>query len=223
MLLTGEYGCGKTLLSRTLLEQLDPERYDIAILPHPNLNPVELLQELLCQFGYEGNEEESNKGALLRKLEECLLFNKSQGRSTIILVDEAQMVTDPLTLEEIRLLLNFQQSNSFLLTLIIMGQPELKEKIEKLPQLKERLSIRYHLNKFSPNDTKAYIRHRLKIAGVKHEIFTSRAESMLVQNSEGIPRRINNLADMALLAGYGMKSPIIDDTIMLKVIEDSGF
>ncbi len=219
MLFTGEYGCGKTLMTRALLEQLDPERFDIAVLPHPNLKPLELLYEILYQFGYEAPKH-LNKTDLIHLLNDCLLANKAKGRSTIIMVDEAQMVTDPLTLEEIRLLLNFQQEKNFLITLILIGQPELKDTIEELPQLGQRLAVKYHLNHLTKEETKNYIRHRLEVAGAQHELFTSRAEDVLVVASEGIPRVLNNIADMSLMVGYGQKSPIIDDRIVSKVVKD---
>ncbi|MFH0909915.1 MAG: AAA family ATPase [Planctomycetota bacterium] len=219
MLLTGDYGCGKTLLSRTLLERLDPARYDMALLPHPNLSAVEFLQEILYQFGYESPRTE-NKAELLHLLNDCLLANHARGRSTLILVDEAQMVIDKSTLEEIRLLLNFQRNRRFFLTLILMGQPEFMKTLEALPQLLQRLSVRYHLSALSPEDTHAYLRRRLEIAGSRQEIFTSRAEDRIVEVSKGVPRSVNNVADMALMVGFGQKAPVVDEEIVRQVIDD---
>lgn len=219
MLLTGDYGCGKTLLSRTLLEQLHPDHFDMAILPQPNLKPEELLQEILRQFGYSIRSR-ANKTDLLSLFQTCLLNNEEAGRKTIILVDEAQMVSDPATLEEIRVLLNYQRNGSFLLTLFLLGQPELLDTLERLPQLDQRLGIRYHLGPLSDEDSRAYLRHRLKTAQNHHELFESSAETLLIRAAEGIPRRLNNLADMALLVGFGMQVPLIDSDIMRKVIGD---
>lgn len=219
MLFTGEYGCGKTLMSRALIEQLDPDRYDIAILPHPNLQPMDLLHEILYQFGYEAPKD-CKKTDLLHLLNDCLLTNKAKGRSTIILVDEAQMVADPMTLEEIRLLLNFQQEKNFLLTLILIAQPEFRDILEELPQLSQRLAVKYHLKNMSGDECRNYIRHRLEVAGTRHEIFTSKAEDILIKASEGTPRKINNMADMSLMVGFGVKAPVIDDGIVKKVVAD---
>jgi general secretion pathway protein A len=216
MVLTGEYGCGKTLLSRALLEHLDPERYDVALLPHPNLRPVEFLQEILHQFGCRVSDVE-NKGELLRLLQELLKRNHARGRSTLILVDEAQMVHEPGTLEEIRVLLNFQLDESFLLTLILIGQPELRDTLEAMPQLSQRLAMRYHLHALSDEHSHQYIRHRLQVAGATHEVFTSGAESLLVEHGQGIPRQMNNLADMALMVGFGQKAPVVDEKILRQV------
>jgi len=216
MVLTGEIGCGKTLLSRALLEQLDPERYDIALLPHPNLNPTEFLQEILHQFGYRVDGIDS-KAELLRLLRHCLESNRERGRSTLIVVDEAQMVLDDHTLEEIRLLLNFQHSQAFTLTLVLIGQPEFRETLDALPQLKQRIGVRYHLGALSEPDSRGYLRHRLGVAGAEHEIFTSGAERTLVERAEGIPRLLNNLADMALMVGFGQQAPVVDERIIGQV------
>lgn len=216
MVLTGDVGCGKTLLSRALLEQLDPERYDVALMPHPNLNPAEFLQEILYQFGYPVTGC-NNKAELLRLLNHCLLNNKRLGRRTIIIVDEAQMVLDKNTLEEIRLLLNFQQDNEFLLTLFLIGQPELRVMLDELPQLTQRLAVRYHINPLNKTDSHAYLHHRLDIAGTQHELFTSGAETLIVQFSQGVPRQMNNLGDMALMVGFGQKSPVVDETLVRQV------
>jgi len=219
MLLTGDYGCGKTLLSRTLLEHLDPERHDMALLPHPNLGPVEFLQEVLFQFGYEASDG-ANKADLLHLLNDCLRENDARERRTIILVDEAQQVTDKDTLEEFRLLLNFQHSRRFLVTLLLLGQPELHRTLEELPQLVQRLAVRYHLGPLEPDEAHAYLQHRLRTAGAREEIFTSGAENLIVEASEGVPRCINNLADMALLVGYGQRAPVVDEDIVRRVAAD---
>jgi general secretion pathway protein A len=219
MLLTGDYGCGKTLLSRTLLARLDPARFDMAILPQPNYTPHELLQEILHQFGYDVPMG-VNKADLLQLFQRCLLENAEAGRHTIILVDEAQMVRDSATLDEIRGLLNFQRDNSFLLTLLIFGQPEVLETLEELPQLGQRLGVRFHLGPLALEEAQAYLRHRLRVADAQHEIFESRAELLLLQVAEGVPRVINNLADMTLLLAYGQKAPVVDEDIVRQVIVD---
>lgn len=216
MVLTGDVGCGKTLLSRALIEQLDPERYDVALLPHPNLNPVEFVQEVLHQFGYPITGCQ-NKAELLRLLDHCLRNNQKLGRKTIVIVDEAQMVLDPNTLEEIRLLLNFQQSENFLLTIFLLGQPELRAMLDDLPQLAQRLAVRYHLHPLNTQDSHEYLRHRLTVAGTRHELFTSGAETLIVQFSQGVPRQMNNLGDMSLMVGYGQKAPIVDESIVRQV------
>jgi len=218
MMLTGDYGCGKTLLSRTLIDELDPSRYEVALVPYPNISAMELLHEVLSQFGY--STQGMCKVELLSLLADCLQQHNARGRSTIILIDEAQMILDQMTMEEIRLLLNFQQDRRFYLTMILFGQPELRQKIEELPQLSQRLGMRFHVGPFDNADASAYLRHRLAVAGSQGEIFTREAESLITSASGGIPRKINAIADLALLVGFGQKSPVIDEVIIRQVLAD---
>lgn len=218
MLLTGDYGCGKTLVTRTLLDELDPDRFEVALIPYPNLNATEFLQEILRQFGYE--TQGLGKVECLRCLSECLLDNHDRGCSTIVIVDEAQMILDRMTMEEIRLLLNWQQDKRFFLSLILVGQPEVRTRIEQLPQLKQRLGIRYHISPLEAEEACRYLDHRMRVAGAKHEIFTCDAEALIVRAGAGVPRRMNNLADMTLLAGYGQRAPVIDGEIVRQVAID---
>ncbi len=140
MLLTGECGCGKTLLTRVLVDELDPARFEVALVPYPNLEPDELLGEILRQFGFEAADTaKTSKPEKLERLEAFLAATQKRGASTIVIVDEGQVVHNDETLEEIRLLLNFQQAKSFFLSLILVGQPELRERIDALPQLSQRL------------------------------------------------------------------------------------
>jgi general secretion pathway protein A len=135
-------------------------------------------------------------------------------------VDEAQMILDHMTMEEIRLLLNFQQDRRFMLTLFLVGQPELLQKVEDMPQLQQRLSIRFHIGPLEEEESFRYMGHRLHVAGVKQELFTRDAEKLIASAGEGVPRKINNLADMALLVGYGQHSPVVDEDVVRKVVAD---
>lgn len=218
MLLTGDYGCGKTLVTRTLLDELDPERFEVALIPYPNLDATEFLREILRQFGYETRG--LGKVDCLQCLSECLLDNHERGCSTIVVVDEAQMILDRMTMEEIRLLLNWQQDRRFFLSLVLVGQPEIRERVEAVPQLKQRLGIRYHIGPMNAGDASRYLGHRLRVAGAQHEIFTGDAEELIARAGGGVPRRMNSLADMALLAGFGQRAPVVDGEIVRQVIAD---
>lgn len=218
MMLTGEYGCGKTLLTRVLLDELDPDRFEVALVPYPNLSAVEFLHEILRQFGFE--TQGLNKAQLLQVLEGFLLDNNRNGISTIIIVDEAQMVLDKMTMEEIRLLLNFQQDRKFLLTLFLIGQPELIERVAEAPQLLQRLSVRYHIGEMNQDESVRYLNHRLGIAGATRDVFTLDAERVIAAASDGVPRTMNSFADMALLVAFGQKSPLVDDEIARQVVND---
>lgn len=220
-MLSGEYGSGKTLLSRVVMAKLlnEEERYKVALIVNPAIPKEELLAEIVYQFGQEINKEDK-KSELLRKLNDVLYRNMSDNRHSVIIIDEAQAIEDESTLEEIRLLLNFQLNEMFLLTLLLFGQSDLKDKIDKIPQFKQRLSIRYHLDTLSSNETQEYIKHRCSVAGREEPAFSDRAVSIIYSASRGVPREINNICDLCLLIGLSNKVSIIDENIAAEVIRD---
>lgn len=220
-MLTGEYGSGKTLLSRVLLEELAKERYKVALIFNPKLNPIELLQEIAFQL----SEEEvtiNTKRELLSLLEHTLNNNHSKFKDTVVVIDEAQSIEDYQIFEELRLLLNFQLNNSMLLTLVLMGQPELIRKISSLPQFDQRIAIRYHLRNLNEQETRAYILHRLSISAIDKArvYFTEETLGLIYRASAGIPRMINNICDMCLLIGSSSKISQIYDKVAMDVIKD---
>ncbi len=218
MLLTGDCGCGKTLLTRILVDELDPERFEVALISHPNLSPEDLLAEILRQFGFD--PAGWNKSRMLEVLGDFLVHTRQRGASTLVIVDEGQVVQDDATLEEIRLLLNFQQDRSFFLSLLLVGQPELRERIETMPQLSQRLTVKYHISGLEPDDARRYLRHRLAVAGGAGGIFTSGAETLLIENADGVPRKLNLMADLSLLAGFGKVTPLVDEDLVRDVVND---
>lgn len=218
-ILTGEYGSGKTLLSRVLLEELSRDRYQSALIFNPRLPSLELIKEIIYQLGRDVTSL-SNKTDLLHSLNEILYKNKNDNKNTVIVVDEAQAIGEEEGFEELRLLLNFQLNDNFLLTLILLGQPELKKKIDNLPQLRQRLAVRYHLKALTKIETKEYIEHRLEVAGREQQIFSEDAFTEIYNFSAGIPRRINNICDMSLLVGCGEEVDEIDRRTIREVAED---
>lgn len=220
MLLTGLYGCGKTVLSRIFLNELLSSKYEIALITNPRLSANELLVEIIFQLG-GGMHEGESKGNLLRRFNEILYSNLNDGKETVLVIDEAQSIEDIETFEELRLLLNFQQNDRFLITLILIGQTELRKRLKQLPQLKQRLLIEYHLNPLDENDSSKYIDHRLKIAGAKKSIFDAKAKKMIYRYSSGIPRIINGIGDMALLEGYSENVDIIGEVIIKNIVKIS--
>ncbi|MFC1674576.1 ExeA family protein [Candidatus Omnitrophota bacterium] len=216
--LTGEYGSGKTLLSRVLLKELSREQYKTALVFNPTLPPLELIKEIIYQLGRDASFL-SSKIDLLHYLNDVLIRNRSENKSTVIMVDESQSLSEE-SFEELRLLLNFQLDESFLLSLILLGQPELRERINKMPQLRQRLAIRYHLIGLAADQVKAYVQHRLLVAGAQEEIFSEDSFGEIYRFSAGIPRRINNICDMALLVGYGEKKERITQEVIWKVAQD---
>jgi general secretion pathway protein A len=207
-MLTGEVGCGKTILSRTLIQDLSGDRYEVGLVANPSLSPLDFLREILYQLGVESNS--SSKLDLLHALNDLVVKNLNAAKDTVILIDEAQAIEDEATLEELRLLLNFQLNERFLLTLILVGQPELREKVGRIRQLDQRIAIKYHLGPLSPEETRKYILYRLEKAGAQKEILSPEGFSLIHRNTHGIPRDINNLCDMCLLLGFGSGAHELD-------------
>src|SRR5881397_814726 len=215
-MLTGEYGCGKTTLSRALIQRLEAERYEIGLLTNPSWNNVDFLRETLYQLGQESNQK--NKPELLHQLYDVFFRNFREGRDTVIIVDEAQLIDDDAVFEELRLLLNFQADDRFLVTLLLIGSPELAAKVRRLKHLDQRIAIRYHLNTLDDAHSAAYIAHRLQMAGQSKRIFTEAAVKLTFDFTRGTPREINNICDISLLVGYSTKVTQIDERIIGEVI-----
>ncbi len=219
-MLTGEVGCGKTTISNVFKEKLQNGKFNIGMITNPSLSSIELLQEILYQLGSDVHY--STKLQLIHALHDKVMENLKVGKETIVIIDEAHLIKEEETYEELRLLLNLQDNDRFLLTLILVGQPELKELIEKIPQFEQRIPIKYHLRPLNFIDTFKYIQFRLKKAGISKNIFTGDAAKRIYEYSGGIPRKINNICDMSLLAGFIDQARVIDKTIITKVIEDEG-
>ena len=217
-MLTGEYGCGKTMLSRALIQRLEAERYEIGLLTNPSWNAVEFLSEVVYQLGVETDEK--SKTELLHRLNDLFFRNYRAGRDTVIIIDEAQLIADDAVFEELRLLINFQTDDRFLVTILLIGSPELTVKVRRLKHLDQRIAIRYHLNTLDDTHTANYIAHRLKMAGQAVRIFTKEAVKLVFDFTRGTPREINNLCDIALLVAYSKKVREIDEKIIAEVIKD---
>lgn len=219
-MLTGEIGCGKTTLSRICINHLSEDKYDISLIINPKLDSTDFLQEILFQFGIKNLP--NKKVECLRVLNDRMLENMKNNKETLLIVDEAQLINDS-TFEEIRLLLNFQLNNRFLLTIILLGQPELRQKVHYIEQLNQRIAIRYHLRPFNFEETSDYIKYRLQRAGNMEYLFDQAAVEKIYAHTNGVPRKINSLCDLALLIGFSNKKDIIDLEIVEKIIRDGSF
>lgn len=218
-ILVGDYGTGKTTLGNVLFEELmDPQRYIVVSITNPTLSPTQFLKEIVYQLS-KGSAP-NTKPEILGSLNNILHEKGHENKRVIIMIDEAHLISEREVFEELRLLLNYQSNGQFLLTLIFLGQPELKSRINKVPQLKQRLAIRYYLNPLNKDEVRNYISHRVEVAGRKEEIFTEEAIGLIYTKSKGSPRNINNICDMGLLVGFSKKVEKIDKNIIDGVIKD---
>lgn len=221
-LLTGVFGCGKTLLVQALLNELSPEKYKLAIINNPQMEYVELLSAIvgsLKAVELPMKKSDLSVNFLLKMLEQILQNNLREGKETVIIIDEAHVIQDERVFEGLRMLLNFQLQESFLLTLVLLGQPELKQKVEDNQQLEQRIAIKYHLYPLVLEETMDYISYRIKIAGREEPIFTREAMECVYEHTGGIPRRINRLCDICLVSGFSRQLKRIDKDIVLEEIE----
>jgi general secretion pathway protein A len=221
VMLTGEVGCGKTLLSREFFNNLHGDRFNVAMITNPSFPAQQFLHEVLYQFGIEmtGNR----KVSMLHRFNEHLLQNDERQVQSVLVVDEAQTIADDQVLEELRLLLNFQRNDRFLLTLVLLGQPELREKLWALPQFAQRIGIQYHLMPLEAAEVERYVRCRLQAAGRSDELFDQEALQLIGECSKGIPRVINHLCDLCLLSGCLEKASRIDAGLVQMVSRNGYF
>ncbi len=219
IVITGEVGTGKTTLIHTLLERLD-EGVKTALIFNPNLTLEDFFLSLFDEFGLK--VQNPTKANFLIELNNFLIERLSRNENAVLIIDEAQNLS-PSILEEIRLLLNLETSKDKLLQIVLSGQPELNRKLDlpELRQLKQRISVRYHIPPLNRKEVEEYIRGRLKAAGAKDfSIFTDKAVEEIFNYSKGIPRLINILCDNSLLAGYATDQREIDHKIVSECIGD---
>ncbi len=201
--LTGEVGTGKTTVVRTLLSRV-PHHADVAVILNPRVTPVEFLLTICEELGVDIAAGDRNSvKQMVDALNRRLLTAHAEGRRIIVIVDEAQNLSAEV-LEQVRLLTNLETPTQKLLQIILIGQPELRELLDRteLRQLAQRITGRYHLEPLSREETSGYVRHRLRVAGATEEIFTPSALSEVFRLARGIPRVINVTCDRALLGAY---------------------
>jgi general secretion pathway protein A len=207
--LTGEVGAGKTTLCRALLEELHSE-FATALILNPVMSPDELMKAIAIEFGLPVNG--LDRLDTIATINQFLLQQVMRNQDAVLIIDEAQDLTEEL-LEQVRLLSNLETDNRKLLQIVLMGQPELRERINnpRLRQLRQRITVRYHLPPLTREEVNQYVQHRLEVAGAKGApYFTQPAMWRIYRYSQGIPRLLNAICDKALLAGYVHQRERID-------------
>ncbi len=217
--LTGEVGAGKTTLCRALLEQLDGH-FSTALILNPVLSGDELMKAIATEYGLEVKGKDRLE--TIATLSDFLLKQTLAGRETVLIVDEAQNLTEDL-LEQVRLISNIETDDRKLLQIVLMGQPELRDRLNspRLKQLRQRITVRYHLNPLTCAEVGLYIHHRLALAGSRGMPgFTTPAVWRVYRYSGGIPRLVNALCDKALLAGFVERSNRINYRMVGRAIRE---
>jgi len=218
--LTGEVGTGKTTMLRTLLTQLDPEKYTSALIFNPCMSGEQLLAGICREYGIDAGER--NRSGYLNALYTFLIEQNSAGRTVVLVIDEAQNL-EPEVLEQVRMISNLETEQDKLLQIILAGQPELNDVLRRhdLRQLNQRITVRCRLTPMKLDDTTRYISHRLKISGSRiPDIFSHAAIKRIYRFSHGIPRLINVSCEQALVMAWTREARSVSPSIAAEVIAE---
>ena len=217
--ITGAYGTGKTLLLKSLEREFRKKSCLFSFVNNPRLDDLGLLRMILHNFS--GYNVPSRKEDVLMGIEKFLRDTSHDGKHVVVVIDEAQLIDDVAVFEELRLLLNFQTETRFLLTLLLSGQPELKGKLDSNKQFSQRIILSYNLDPLDFEETKRYLGHRLSVAGLEEEIFDEEALDLLYRRSGGIPRWINNIANLSMLTAFSKNERNIGRDTVAEAMESS--
>ena len=216
ILLTGEVGTGKTTICCCLLEQI-PEQAKVALVLNPKVNEIELLETICDELKISYPEANNSLKTYTDRIYDFLIESNSKNQKIVLIIDEAQNL-DSKVLEQLRLLTNLETHQRKLLQIIILGQPELLDILAKkeMRQLAQRITARFHLQPLTKNEVKAYVSHRLAVAGQNVQLFPEKSINLLYKLSNGIPRLINIISDRALLGAYVENQHAVNTTIIKK-------
>jgi len=217
--LTGEVGAGKTTLCRAMLEQLNGN-FSTALILNPVMSADELMKAIAMEYGLPVNG--LDRLNTLAVINQFLLQQVERGRETVLIIDEAQDLTDDL-LEQVRLLSNLETDDRKLLQIVLFGQPELRDRLNnpRLRQLRQRITVRYHLLPLTRFEVSQYVQHRLEVSGAKGAPYFTRPAMWRVHRySHGIPRLVNAICDKALLAGFVQQADRINYGMIGRAIRE---
>jgi general secretion pathway protein A len=216
--ISGDVGSGKTTLINRILEELEKD-ITVGLINFTHNSFGELSEWVLMAFGLEYRGK--SKVEMYDDFVKFLIEEYRKGQRVVLIIDEAQNM-DARTLEELRMLSNVNAQNEYLLHLIIVGQPELKDTLQKpeLRQLAQRISVFYHLGQLTLNEAQEYISHRLTVVGGNPQLFAADAVQLIWSEAQGVPRIINTLCDLALVYGFSGNCEAIDKQIVLEVLQD---
>jgi general secretion pathway protein A len=217
--ITGEVGAGKTTLCRALLNQLGPN-YSTALILNPVLDPEKLIKAIAMEFGLDVKGLDHLE--IIAEMNSFLLRQMEEGRDVVLIIDEAQNLTNDL-LEQIRLLSNLETDDRKLLQIVLMGQPELRDRLNDhtLRQLRQRITVRFHLEPLKQFELSRYVQHRLEISGAQGPpFFTWPALWRIFSYSKGIPRLVNAVCDKCLLAGFVQQTDYINYRLVGRAVRE---
>lgn len=220
--LIGDIGMGKTTLARRMLDNLPEEEYESALLViiHHRITPDWLLRRIAIQLGVE--KPASDKITLLTQLYDRLMQLYEKKKKAVVLIDEAQMLKSTELMEEFRGLLNLETPERKLITFVFFGLPDIEEALKLDEPLAQRVALKYRLDLFNEASTEAYVKHRLRFAGAKNDLFTHKALQAIHRYSRGVPRTINTLCDNSLFEGFLLKQEIVDENVVHNIATDLG-
>ena len=214
-MLTGEIGCGKTLTRAVFSERLDPRRFCLATQENSAFSFSELIGLALEELDGNPMDAGQSKYARVERLKKVITRVHAEARHLVLIFDEAQDMT-PATLNELKLLTNLNRAGQSYLTIVLVGQPELRPLVASLPQIDQRISLRFHLNALDLEDSRNYLRHRLKVAGhPTGELFEPDALECAFQMTQGVPRELNRVAKLSLEFAWVKEYP----QVTLKAVE----
>ncbi|MGI6087749.1 MAG: ExeA family protein [Kiritimatiellia bacterium] len=198
-LLTGDYGSGKTVVCETVISQLPQEKFKVAFITNPRLDALDLSREIAYKLG----EEVAARSMYdtLHVVNNLLERHAATGKHCVVMIDEAQLILNTNVLEDIRLLLNHHRAGGFLLTLVLVGQTEFGDMLKSIPQMVQRIALKYHIKNLQPAELQPYILSRIKLAGGRDNLFDQTAFDEIARYSKCNPREINAICDLALLIG----------------------